>query len=114
MTDTPSMTPQPRADLREPARPLFDLGQLVATRGLIAHLAAHPGTSVQALVHRHVSGDHGDLSDADRQANVDAIASGDRILSAYTVAGERVYVITEGTPGLGDGRVSTALLAWEY
>ncbi|MFN7726237.1 MAG: hypothetical protein ACK5QH_14310 [Rubrivivax sp.] len=114
MTDTTPMAPPPRADLHEPARVLFDLGQLYATRGLIAHLEANPVTTVQALVHRHVSGDYGELSASDRQANVDAIASGARILSAYTVAGEKVYLITEGAAGVGPGRITTALMAVEY
>ncbi|WP_247652978.1 hypothetical protein [Ideonella aquatica] len=114
MIDTVPMAPPPRADLQQPACPLFDLGQLYATRGLIAHLEANPGTAVQALVRRHVAGDYGELSASDRQANVDAIASGERILSAYTVAGERVYLITEDTDGQGPGRITTALLAVEY
>jgi hypothetical protein len=114
MTETIPMAPPPRADLHEPARVLFDLGQLYATRGLIAHLEANPDTTVQALVHRHVSGDYGELSSRDRRANVDAIAIGARILSAYIVAGEKVYLITEGTAGEGPGRIATALEAVEY
>lgn len=109
MTDTAPMAPPPRADLQPPAGPLFDLGQIVATRGLLAHLQAHPVTTAQALVRRHVTGDFGDLSDADRQANLDAIQLGDRVLSAYEVAGERVWVITEH-----DRSVTTVLLASEY
>lgn len=61
MTDTVSTAPPPRADLRQPAGPLFDLGQMVATRGLLTHLRAHPVTTGQALVSRHVTGDFGDL-----------------------------------------------------
>jgi hypothetical protein len=109
MNDTVPMAPPPRADLQAPAGPLFDLGQMVATRGVLAHLQAHPVTTAQALVRRHVTGDFGDLSGADRQANLDAIQLGDRILSAYAVAGERLYVITEH-----DRSVTTVLLASEY
>lgn len=109
MTDTVPMAPPSRADMQQPAGPLFNLGQAVATRGLIAHLEANPGTTAQALVRRHVTGDFGDLSDGDRRANLDAIKLGDRVLSAYEVAGERVWVITEH-----DRSVTTVLLASEY
>lgn len=109
MTDPVPMAPPSRADMQQPAGPLFNLGQTVATRGLIAHLEANPGTTAQALVRRHVTGDFGDLSDGDRQANLDAIKLGDRVLSAYEVAGERVWVITEH-----DRSVTTVLLASEY
>lgn len=109
MTDTSPTAPVSSADQLALAGPLFDLGQIVATRGLLAHLQAHPVTSVHALLGRHVRGDFGDLSADDVQANLDAIKLGDRILSAYTVAGERIYVITEH-----DQSVSTVLLASEY
>lgn len=114
MNDISSSTPPSHAETQKPAGPLFDLGQLYATRGLIAHLETHPGLSVQALVQRHVTGDYGELSESDRQANTDAIARGDRILSAYTVAGEKVYLITEGSDSEEPGRLTTALLASEY
>ena len=42
------------------------------------------------------SGDFGEVDAEDRQANVDAIQHGERILSAYTLrTGERLWVITE-------------------
>lgn len=91
--------------------PLFDLGRIVATPGALAHLNLHPETSAQALLQRHVSGDFGDLVEHDRQANLDAIPRGERILSAYPVAGERLWVISEGQ---GDSRVTTVMLSDEY
>lgn len=109
MTDPTPVTRTPRADLLAPVGPLFDLGQIVATRSLLAHLQAHPVTTPLALVRRHAAGDFGDLSDADRQANLDAIKLGGRVLSAYEVAGERVWVITEH-----DRSVTTVLLTREY
>lgn len=111
MTKTSSTTQTPQADQLQQAAPLFLLGQIVATSGLLAHLEANPVTTAQALVHRHVTGDFGDLCKDDLQTNVDAIASGDRVLSAYTVAGEKVYVISEGELA---HRVTTILLAQEY
>lgn len=111
MTDTNPIERALPADQPSPLRPLFDLGQMVATRSLLAHLETNPVTTVQALVRRHVCGDFGELCAEDRQANLDAIKYGSRILSAYTVAGEKVYVITEGE---GIHRVTTALLSQEY
>lgn len=111
MTKTPPTTQNPHADRLQQAAPLFLLGQIAATSGLLTHLEANPVTTAQALVHRHVTGDFGDLCKDDLQANVDAIASGGRVLSAYTVAGEKVYVISEGE---GTHRVTTVLLAQEY
>ena len=75
-------------------KPRFKLGALVATPGAI-ELLASAGVPVWSLVSRHVSGNYGEVDEHDRQANEDAIASGERILSAYTVAGERVWVLTE-------------------
>ena len=75
--------------------PLFKLGKLVATPGAIECLTKAK-TSAWELVSRHVTGDFGEVDAEDRQANLDAIKDGDRILSAYTLTtGERLWVITE-------------------
>lgn len=76
-------------------KPLFRLGQLVATPGAI-HSLGEAGQSVWEYVSRHVQGDYGELDAEDLQANEDAITHGERILSAYTLrTGQRLYVITE-------------------
>lgn len=89
-------------------KPRFKLGALVGTPAAL-ELLAGAGVSIWSLVSRHVSGDFGEVDEHDRQANEDAIASGERILSAYTVAGERVWIITEA-----DRSSTCALLASEY
>ena len=89
-------------------KPRFKLGALVATPAVLELLTA-AGIPVWSLVSRHVSGDYGEVDEHDRQANEDAIANGERILSAYTVAGERVWIITEA-----DRSSTCALLASEY
>ena len=89
-------------------KPRFKLGALVATPGALKILEK-AGVPVWSLVSRHVSGDFGEVDEHDRQANEDAIASGERILSAYTVAGERVWIITEA-----DRSSTCTLLASEY
>ena len=89
----------------------FALGQVVATPGV---LAAVGSAELFPLLRRHLSGDWGDLDAHDRKMNDDATRNGDRILSAYHVAGltterVKVYIITEA-----DRSVTTFLLPEEY
>jgi hypothetical protein len=89
--------------------PLFKLGMVVATPGALEALAKSR-TSPWALLSRHVSGDFGqELDSEDVQANFDAIRTGERVLSVYTVGGDRLYVITEA-----DRSSSTILRVDEY
>ncbi|WP_038492828.1 hypothetical protein [Collimonas arenae] len=87
---------------------LFQLVQVLATPAAIAYLNGHD-TSPLDLLHRHVSGDWGDLSTGDKEMNETAVRAGERILSAYVVADEKIYVITEW-----DRRYTTVMLASEY
>lgn len=74
--------------------PKFELGQCVITPGAIVVLEFN-GISPTDLLRRHVTGDDGDLDEEDKAANRAAIQTGDRILSAYSLAGgERVWIIT--------------------
>lgn len=88
--------------------PRFKPGALVATPGALGVLEK-AGVPVWSLVSRHVAGDFGECDEHDRQANENAITNDERILSAYTVAGERVWVITEA-----DRSSTCVLLATEY
>lgn len=87
---------------------LFDPGQLVATPGALNHLALYACTP-SALIGRHLSVDWGDLDIRDRKLNDEAVVGGVRILSAYVVAGLKLFVITEW-----DRSYTTVLLASEY
>ena len=87
---------------------LFDPGQFVATPASLNHLAAYGQSSIE-LIRRHCCGDWGDLCAGDRRLNDQAVAGGERILSAYTVSGLKIYVITEW-----DRSYTTILLASEY
>ena len=76
-------------------KPLFNLGQVVATPGAIEALAKAKTPSWE-LLSRHVTGDFGEIDQEDWQANLDAIRDDARILSAYTLSsGEKLWVITE-------------------
>ena len=86
---------------------LFNIGQAVMTRGVVADLKNGEGFE---LLLRHASGDFGDLGEEDTELNWQAIKTGnDRIFSAYNVGDVRYYVITEW-----DRSVTTILRADEY
>jgi hypothetical protein len=86
----------------------FRLGSLYATPGVL-RVADTAHGSPAALLARHMLGDWGEVDAEDWATNDAAVAYGGRILSAYIVAGQRVWVITEA------GRhATTVLLASEY
>lgn len=87
---------------------LFSPGGLAVTPTAQDYLYEH-GLSPFHLLDRHVNGDWGDLCASDKKLNDQAICGGSRILSAYVVAGEKLYVITEW-----DRSYTTVLLASEY
>jgi hypothetical protein len=87
-------------------RPLFELGQCVATMGAVEIL---DGAELQEITIKHVTGDFGTLPEADKVANFNAIEHGDRILSAYYIKGNKFYVITEW-----DRSLTTVMLASDY
>lgn len=88
--------------------PLFRLGRIVATRGVLKHLEHH-GVHADPYLRRHVRGDWGDVPPEDALANERAVKLGARILSSYEVAGKRVWLITEA-----DRSVTTLLFPSEY
>ncbi len=90
-------------------RPMFVLGQLVATPGALAKFE-EAGQRPMEFLARHVSGDWGDLDVEDRRANDDAIAQCARILSAYHLdTGVKIWIITEA-----DRSSTCILLPEEY
>ena len=110
---------------REPAplerklsdKPLFQLGQLLATPGALATLEACDVHPISLVLGRHLIGDYGDLCDEDRELNNHSLANGMRIFSFYKLAcgtgddptTETVWVITEA-----DRASTTILLPSEY
>lgn len=101
------------------SKPLFALGQVVATPGALELLARH-GVEPAELLSRHVAGDWGQLCRDDALANDLAVQHGDRVLSAYVLhlapashtggtgesgeGAERVWIVSEAD------RSSTCLL----
>lgn len=90
------------------AMALFKLGQVVATRGALAHCEQH-SINPLLLIGRHIGGDWGDLCADDVAANVHAVQHDERVLSAYVLHDVKIYVITEW-----DRALTTLLLASEY
>jgi hypothetical protein len=85
-------------------RPLFPLGQCVATPGALAALE-EAGQSPADFLNRHVAGDWGEIDREDRGLNEQALKEGARIFSVYrTSKGVKVWVITEAD------RASTCVL----
>lgn len=94
--------------------PLFQLGEIVATPDALALLQRN-GVNAATLLRRHQCGDWGELSVRDRTANDRAIKDGSRILSAYMVAGKKVWVVTDAASDDSISRTSTCvLMAGEY
>jgi hypothetical protein len=90
-------------------KPLFDLGQLVATPGALAVLEK-AGQSPGEFLERHRHGDWGEIGEEDRRENQFSIERGLRLLSSYrTNAGDRLWLITES-----DRSLTTILRPEEY
>ena len=91
---------------------LHNLGRVVATAAVAA---AVPTALITALLDRHAAGDWGDLSEDDKAANNEAARSGDgRLFSSYlTPEHGKLWVITDGIRGEGDGPITTVLFPIE-
>jgi hypothetical protein len=96
-------------------QPVFPLGQIVATPGVI-EVTDNPYRL--SCLFRHWTGDWGHVCDEDRASNDEAVRVGNRILSAYPLDPSKpckghgdntLWIITEA-----DRSVTTFLLPSEY
>ncbi len=96
-------------------KPLFKLGQVLATPGALAALE-QAGQSVWEFLSRHVAGDWGIVDADDKAENQQSVQDGSRILSAYLLKDgqTKVWVITEATDDNGKRAATTLLLPDEY
>lgn len=101
-------------------RQLFELGQYVMTYGAMAATQEQGmlDVDIAQMLKRHASGDWGCVCDEDKHTNNEALAHGNRILSAYPIDPEKsctgygdncIWIITEA-----DRSVTTILLPEEY
>lgn len=88
----------------------FSFGQTVATPGALEALGRNNSTGLEYL-HRHASGDWGEVCEEDKHANDAALESGARLLSAYTLPdGTKLWIITDAVIDDQDNRQATTLL----
>ena len=88
----------------------FDLGPVVSTPGALRALAAC-GADPLHYVSQHARGDWGDIDEADKQANQEALRTGARLMSAYTLPdGQKLWVITDAEIDDNHHRQATTLL----
>ncbi|WP_341773247.1 type I restriction endonuclease subunit M [Comamonas aquatica] len=89
--------------------PLFPLGQVLATPGVLELLETYQLPPL-SFIQRHVVGDWGDICAEDQQVNADALQYGYRLMSVYAITPtEKLWVITEA-----DRSCTTLLLPEEY
>ena len=95
--------------------PKFAMGRLLSTPDALRALE-EAGEAPATLLGRHVTGDWGDMSDEDKQANELALQDGSRLFSSYVLAatGQKVWVITEAADDQGRRAASTILLPENY
>jgi hypothetical protein len=95
-------------------KPLFDLGQIVATPDFLEELRKSGETAAKFL-QRHVTGDYGDLCEEDRLLNEQAVRHGDRIFSAYRLTtGVKIWIITEAIGDDGKRASTCCMLPENY
>lgn len=96
-------------------KPLFNLGQCVATPGALAVLKQTEENSWQFLS-RHAAGDWGVVDAEDAEANNRALKDGSQLLSAYLLNDQetKIWIITEAANDQGQRTVTTLLLPDEY
>lgn len=83
------------------------LGELLITPN--AKRSIHLQDGLKALI-RHQNGDYVDASEADKEANLEALATGDRLLSVYHDRnGVKFWIITEA-----DRYCTTILMPEDY
>lgn len=84
----------------------FPLGDVVITTNARSTLTTDEVTSA---LHRHATGDWGDLCPQDADSNIEALEKGSRLLSAYGEGKRRFWIITEA-----DRSVTTILMPLDY
>src|SRR5215831_19262706 len=83
------------------AAPLFSLGTVGITDSAMQALTegsrdeAKVARALRGILNRHRVGDWGDIDSQDVKANKAALKYGNRIMSAYTLFGVKLWIITD-------------------
>ena len=91
--------------------PKFELGHVVATPAVVDSVDRE---ELIKCFHLHSSGNWGIVCNDDAEANNAALKDGSRILSAYMVSGQKIWIITEAEDENGRRNATTALFPCEY
>jgi hypothetical protein len=92
----------------------FSLGHMSITPGALTALQLH-GVAPATLLDRHSRGDGGAIDEEDQGRNDQALVTGGRLLSVYSIAeGVTVWVITEAADDDGQCLATTILLPQDY
>lgn len=91
----------------------FNLGHIRATPGAFGVFERARRLPDEFLA-RHQSGDWGDVCVEDQLANDHSLIDGSRLLSEYTMAGERIWIITDAVGDFGERESTTILTPEEY
>jgi hypothetical protein len=89
-----------------PMKVIVSPGQMVVTPGVLDTFDQH---DLMGCIVRHLCGDWGDIGKEDADSNTHALFAGNRLLSAYLIDGEKLWIITEA-----DRSSTTLLLPSEY
>lgn len=88
---------------------MFQLGRLLITPGALNAFIANETTPIQ-YIRRHLAGDWGELTTADKRENDFSLSRNLRLLSAYHLPDRtKLWIITEA-----DRSATTILLPEEY
>ena len=87
------------------------LGKVMATSGIKDYVGNDipRNIALRNVLIRHANGDWGDVCEEDHTANDIALIQGNRVLSSYTLADRKVWIITEA-----DRSATTVLFPEEY
>ena len=109
MSKVKTLTTNTAANKYPHAKPLFKLGQVVATPGGLELLEV-TATDGVVLMQRHQHGDWGCVPTEDAEANHRALKTNCRIISSYLLKdSDKLWIITEA-----DRSSTTLLLPDEY
>lgn len=86
----------------------FQTGRVLITPGASDLMEEH-GRNPLEFIERHVNKDWGDIPEDDIPRNNQALIDGTRIISAYKIGEEKIWIITEA-----DRSATTILLSEEY
>lgn len=93
--------------------PKFELGRLQATTAALEAIQ-QSGEEIESYLNRHIHGDWGSVSEADRLANDQAVVEGGRIVSVHrTGNGIKIWIITEAADESGNRPSTIVQLAAE-